>query len=63
MTYYITMGFCSWDIPAAIVLAAVILLLIVRNGKLKKRHEELSQILDKATGGNASRVQSGNELP
>ncbi|MCF0144192.1 MAG: hypothetical protein HUJ79_03635 [Firmicutes bacterium] len=39
------LGFCWWDIPAAIVLIAVIVVFIVRSRKLKQEKEELEDQL------------------
>lgn len=39
------LGFCNLDIIAAIILIAVIVLFIVRHHKLKKRKEELEDMV------------------
>lgn len=40
------LGFCWWDIPAAIILIGVIVFLIVRHRKLKRREEELEDMIN-----------------
>lgn len=39
------MGFCWWDIPALIILIAVIVVFIIRHRKLKRREEELEDAI------------------
>ena len=50
MPYATVLGFCHWDLPAAIILAAVIVTLVVRNHALKKKYKELKEVLEEATG-------------
>lgn len=48
MSYIIqhsTLGFCWWDLPALIVLIAVIVYFVVRNSKMKKEKEDLKDQL------------------
>lgn len=48
MTYIFThtmLGFCWWDLPAAIILIAVAVVFIVRHRKMKKQKEELEDQL------------------
>ncbi|MBQ0018451.1 MAG: hypothetical protein KBS63_04450 [Clostridiales bacterium] len=49
MTHHTLIGFCHWDIPAAIILLLVLAILLYRNHKLKKRKEELQEKLDDYT--------------
>ncbi|MBQ0005008.1 MAG: hypothetical protein KBS68_04005 [Clostridiales bacterium] len=49
-TFHTVLGFCGWDIPAAIVLAAVIAVFAVRHRKLKEREEELAQKVAELSG-------------
>lgn len=48
------LGFCWWDIPALIVLLAVIIYFIAKNRKMKKAEKELedqvSQLYSEETG-------------
>lgn len=39
------MGFCWWDIPALIILIAVIVVFVIRHRKLKRREEELEDAI------------------
>lgn len=43
MTYHTLIGFCGWDIPAAIILVATVAFLAVKHRKLKKMEEELEE--------------------
>ncbi|MCQ2547087.1 MAG: hypothetical protein MJ161_06035 [Clostridia bacterium] len=39
------LGYCWWDLPALIILIAVIVVLVVRHRKLKKREQELEDAI------------------
>lgn len=41
MVYHTLLGFCNWDIPAAIILVATIAVFIIRSRRLKKTEREL----------------------
>ena len=43
--HHTLLGFCWWDIPAAIILIGIIVFLVVRPRKLKKREEELEDLI------------------
>ena len=52
---HIALGWCIWDIPALIVLLAIVVIFVVHVNKLKKREkafeEELAQVeTDKIAG-------------
>lgn len=38
-------GFCWWDLPAALVLVGVIAVFILRHRKMKKQEKELEETL------------------
>lgn len=44
-TYHTLLGFCWWDLPAAIILIGVIVFLIIRHRKLKRREQELEDAI------------------
>lgn len=44
-TYHTLLGFCWWDLPAAIILIGVIVFLILRHRKLKRREKELEDAI------------------
>ena len=50
MTYHTVLGFCTWDIPAAIILVAVLVFMIIRVRGMKKKYEDLEAQLDEAMG-------------
>ncbi|MDO4177160.1 MAG: hypothetical protein Q4D99_06800 [Bacillota bacterium] len=39
------LGYCWWDLPALIILIGIIVVLVVRHRKLKKREQELEDII------------------
>lgn len=47
-------GFCWWDLPAAIILIAVILILIIRDRKLKKVMNDLEDQIEELTEANSA---------
>lgn len=49
-TFHTVLGFCGWDIPAAIILGVVIVVLAVRHRNLKKKEEELAQKVIELSG-------------
>ena len=46
--YHTTLGFCWWDIPAVLILLAVVVVLIVRHSKMKKTVKSLEDQLTEA---------------
>lgn len=42
---HLALGWCVWDLPALIIVVAVIAVLCVYRGKLKKREKELNEEL------------------
>ena len=45
VVHHTVLGFCWWDIPAALILIGLIVLFVVRHRKLKKKEEELEEQL------------------
>ncbi len=43
MVYHTLLGFCGWDIPAAIILTATIAVFVIRDRKLRKTEKELEE--------------------
>lgn len=41
-------GWCFWDIPALIVLAAIVVVFVVHTGKMKQREKQFSEELNQA---------------
>ncbi|WP_343210385.1 hypothetical protein [Anaerolentibacter hominis] len=45
MLNIVSLGFCMWDIPALVVLLLAITVFIVYNRQMKKKEQELSELL------------------
>ena len=43
--HHTLIGFCWWDLPALIILLAVVVILLIRHRKLKKIEKELEDQL------------------
>ena len=52
--HHTLLGFCGWDLPALIILIALIVVLVVRHNKLKKTEQELEDLLSGADIDEAS---------
>ncbi|MCF0141367.1 MAG: hypothetical protein HUJ78_05040 [Mogibacterium sp.] len=62
MVHRTLLGFCGWDIPAAIVLIAVIVALVIRNRKLKNKERELEErVLGMSDNGNGLEKEAGTK--
>lgn len=45
---HLALGWCIWDIPALIVLVAIVVIFVVHTNKLKKREKEFEKELAQA---------------
>ncbi|MDD6311791.1 MAG: hypothetical protein PUB09_07740 [Firmicutes bacterium] len=61
MHHHTLLGFCGWDLPAAIILIAVIVIFIIRDRKLKHKVNELEDQLDELKEGPDADVSEGNQ--
>lgn len=50
--HHTLLGFCWWDLPAFIILVGIIVFLIVRHRKLKKREQELEDLIEEKYSNN-----------
>lgn len=48
-----TLGFCGWDLPALIVLLAVIIVFIVKRHDMKKEEKDLEDRLSELYAGDS----------
>lgn len=44
--HHTLLGFCWWDIPAFIILVGIVVFLILRHRRLKKREQELKELIE-----------------
>lgn len=56
--HHTLLGFCWWDIPAFIILIGVIVLLIIRHRKLKKREQELEDLISEKFAESSIDIES-----
>ena len=52
--HHTLLGFCWWDLPAFIILVAIIVFLVVRHRRLKKREQELEDLIEEKASNNDS---------
>lgn len=42
---HVSLGWCAWDLPALIVLVAIVVIFIVHRSKMKKREKQFNEEL------------------
>lgn len=58
--HHTVFGFCWWDLPAFLILAAVVTLFIVRHRNMKKREKALEDELAEIYANNTVEPQQDN---
>ncbi|MGN0702214.1 MAG: hypothetical protein ACI4KL_03435 [Lentihominibacter sp.] len=56
--HHTLLGFCWWDIPAAIILIGIIVFLVIRHRKLKKREQELEDLISEKAADSSIDIEN-----